>query len=479
MTVPSPSGADFSVVEAYDPVSDTWSTKAPMPTPRHDLGVGVINGVLFAVGGSSFSCNCQLSTVEAYDPVSDTWSTKAPMPTVRDSPAVGVVNGILYAVGGDVSGTWLSTVEAYDPVSDTWSTKAAMPTARSYPAAGVVDGILYAVGGSNPFGSPPLGSLPTLEVYDPVSNTWSTKAPMPTPRWYLAAGAVNEILYAVGGYQDLSTVEAYDPASDNWTRVAPMPTGRGGLKVGVVNGGLYAVGGYDYTAGHALSTNEAFTPSSPNVALLSGGNTFTGNQTVTGSVNATAFKGDGSALTSVTSTGLNCLACVSSQQLGINYAGSTSQGGPAISALNASALGGLLPSAFQPAGSYATTNGNNLFSGNQSIAGNLTIGTGGTPIFEYVSVTDSISVPALTPGTCTTFTTAAVTGLTPGTNDTIALGTPSSLVSGLGAGIFLMYQAWETTTTTSPTITIQVCNPTATKYKGGAIGTVRIDIFKH
>ncbi len=33
-------------------------------------------------------------------------------------------------------------------------------------------------------------------------------------------------------------------------------------------------------------------------------------------------------------------------------------------------LGGLLPSAFQPAGSYATT-GANLFSGDQNIVGNL------------------------------------------------------------------------------------------------------------
>ena len=57
----------------------------------------------------------------------------------------------------------------------------------------------------------------------------------------------------------------------------------------------------------------------------------------------------------MTVSGLSCLGCIGDQQLGINYAGSASQGGPATSALNALLPDGLLPSAFQPAGSYATT----------------------------------------------------------------------------------------------------------------------------
>ena len=123
--------------------------------------------------------------------------------------------------------------------------------------------------------------------------------------------------------------------------------------------------------------------------------------------------------------------------------------------------------------------GDVIASGNVAAAGSVTIGTAGTPILQYVSTTDNLTIPALTPVSCTTFTTAALTGFTPGASDTIALGTPSSLVSGLGNGIFLQYQAWETTTTASPTITIQVCNPSAVKYKGGATGTIRVDIFKH
>ena len=59
------------------------------------------------------------------------WTTKAPMPTPRTGLAAGVVNGILYAVGGNDGVSFLGTVEAYDPATNTWTTKASMPTVRT------------------------------------------------------------------------------------------------------------------------------------------------------------------------------------------------------------------------------------------------------------------------------------------------------------------------------------------------------------
>src|SRR6266700_4245853 len=118
----------------------------------------------------------------------------------------------------------------------------------------------------------------------------------------------------------------------------------------------------------ASSTSRSLTINESGVVLTSGNNTLTGNQTINGTVSATSFIGDGSGLNNVTASGLSCLGCIGNQQLGISYAGSASQGGPATSAL--SALNALMLDG-QPVGSYATT-GANLFSGDQNIAGNLT-----------------------------------------------------------------------------------------------------------
>jgi len=69
-----------------------------MPTARLVLASTVVNGVIYAIGGEHSSA--VLGTVEAYDPVSDTRTTKASMPTARFALSTSVVNGIIYAVGG-------------------------------------------------------------------------------------------------------------------------------------------------------------------------------------------------------------------------------------------------------------------------------------------------------------------------------------------------------------------------------------------
>ena len=234
----------------------TWTTKAPMPTARAALGVGVVNNILYAVGGNDGVS--ALAAVEAYDPATNTWSTKASMPTARQELSVGVVNGILYALeGANAPGnSTIAAVEAYDPATDTWSTKAFPPIASFLQGVGVVNSTLYAVGGGNG-----ATCFAANQAYDAASDTWTVKASMSTDRVAPGAGVVNGILFAAGGGSCtagiLASGEAYDPATDTWTPIAPMPTARFSLSAGVVNGVLYAIGGTSGAAA-ALAANEAF-----------------------------------------------------------------------------------------------------------------------------------------------------------------------------------------------------------------------------
>jgi len=79
----------------------TWTIKSPMSTPRSHLAVAEVNGVLYAVGGMKDRLCCPdpfIATVEAYDPMTDTLTSKASMPTPRADLGVGVIDGVLYAV---------------------------------------------------------------------------------------------------------------------------------------------------------------------------------------------------------------------------------------------------------------------------------------------------------------------------------------------------------------------------------------------
>lgn len=251
-------------LEAYDPTADAWTAMTPMPTRRTQLGAGVLNGTLYAVGGF-VGCGVTTNVVESYDPVANSWTALAPMPTARGTLGLGVANGKLYAIGGQTCCQLLDTVEVYNPTNNRWTTVSSMPTPRNFPAVAVVNGIIYAIGGSTQSGA----VVGTVEAYDPVANTWTTRAPMPTPRYAVAAGVVNGIVYVVGGQApsgsngQVNTVEAYNPALNTWFTVASMPTVRGDLGGGVVNNVLYAVGGYTCCNGPftpPLSTNEAYHP---------------------------------------------------------------------------------------------------------------------------------------------------------------------------------------------------------------------------
>lgn len=70
-------------------------------------------------------------------------------------------------------------------------------------------GLIYVVGGIGNEGI----ELCSVEVYDPISKRWSTFPGMGTRRAYLGVAALNDCIYAVGGWNEtqgaLSTVEKY------------------------------------------------------------------------------------------------------------------------------------------------------------------------------------------------------------------------------------------------------------------------------
>ena len=153
------------------------------------------------------------------------WTTKAPMPTARCYVSTSMVNGKIYAIGGtpavDAPYPGVSTVEEYDPVTDTWTTKTGMPTERGYLSAAAVNGKIYAMGGGKTLGS----GLSTVEEYDPETNSWTTKTRMPTERYLLSISAVNDKIYAIGGsvsswpWPACSKLEEYDPLFDQPTSI--------------------------------------------------------------------------------------------------------------------------------------------------------------------------------------------------------------------------------------------------------------------
>ena len=87
----------FSQVESYDPSLDSWTTTTSMIEHRSSLGVCILDGFLYALGG--YNGQTTLNSVEKFNPLTQEWSMVTAMNTRRSMLGVGSLNGILYAVG--------------------------------------------------------------------------------------------------------------------------------------------------------------------------------------------------------------------------------------------------------------------------------------------------------------------------------------------------------------------------------------------
>jgi N-acetylneuraminic acid mutarotase len=262
-------GGDYNVNEMYDPETNTWSTKTPMPTPSRNFGIAVYGSKIYCIGGGSWDNMLALNQV--YDTATDTWTTKTSMPTARNYLSANVVNGKIYMIGGNYQ-SYLYTSnlnEVYDIATDTWSTAKPLPQAvANYPSA-VIDGRIYIVGGTT-FTK----SFYTLQIYDPATDSWNTGASIPhlDIDGHFLGGAVGAAttgqyaprkLYVFGGQNIFSAngVSAYDSENGSWCVCASMPTARGYLGVAVVDDVLYAIGGTGWNYEEPpVSVNEKYTP---------------------------------------------------------------------------------------------------------------------------------------------------------------------------------------------------------------------------
>ena len=163
------------------------------------------------------------------------------------------------------------------PASDSWKALAKLNGKRTAGAAAELGGKIYFIGGSTdsvgPDGRTQNGGLVvgTNEVYDPATNRWETRKPMPTPRNHPAIGVVNGRIYLIGGRitanniggyvaSNVDVVEEYNPATDSWRAMNRMPSARSGQGWTTYQGKIYVAGGehHDYHIEGVLRDVEVF-----------------------------------------------------------------------------------------------------------------------------------------------------------------------------------------------------------------------------
>jgi hypothetical protein len=310
-------------------VENSWSSKTSMQQARYGLGVVAVEGKIYAIGGTTTgrSGDKLVGTNEMYDPVTNTWTPLAPMPTPRENFAIATYQNKIYCISGRVgesrfvpvlySGVVSDVVEVYDTTTNIWSKMAPLPHSTEYLQASVVNGQLFVLAGVHlvmydllagggwtekariPVSFPVINlwhgplqvmfvmdnklivtgefaSGPKVLVYDPVFDVWSEEGGGPMivcdGVGLVTSGVfASQRVYFLGSapgstFGEVLTNQAYDFSDNSWLLGADIPNLRFNFGAAIVDDVLYVIGGYGYSemAGRIsrvpIALNEAYVP---------------------------------------------------------------------------------------------------------------------------------------------------------------------------------------------------------------------------
>ncbi|WP_245757097.1 Kelch repeat-containing protein [Amycolatopsis xylanica] len=255
-----------------------WTERAPLPEARAEIGVAELGGEIHVLGGTLQAAGaplwaCARNTV--YDPASDTWRERSPLPAPLSHAGVAVLDGLLYAVGGFLEPVHMrprDSVFAYDPATDDWHVLPSLPEAIGSVAVAAAGGLLHVFGGRTSSrivkldtgpGGPELsagfGTVSTHRTYDPRTRAWATATPVPGPaRDHQGVAVLGDRVHLFGGRREdisdnLSRHDVYDTATGEWWAAAELPAPRSSGAYCVLDGRIRYVGGECSANGDAAS----------------------------------------------------------------------------------------------------------------------------------------------------------------------------------------------------------------------------------
>ena len=257
---PGVSSQQVAFNERYDPKTNKWTILEPMPTPSAMFSTVAYDGKIYCIGRG---------LTQVYDIATNCWSTKSEYPVDTSlgnrAPAplgAHIVDGKIFVILKSLQPSDGCEMYVYDHVTDSWVAKNSLPIDALVTSSFMLDSKLMIFG---VFGTPTDIIGPKIFAYNTNTDKWSE---WQTPSKGITQNAVvtsglyaPQKIYTVFTFSiaDLSLhTEAYDPVSDTCTNGAGVPTTRMSPGVVVVDDVLYVIGGV--YQGTSLSVNEQYIP---------------------------------------------------------------------------------------------------------------------------------------------------------------------------------------------------------------------------
>ena len=249
----------------YDPVANSWTTKsATYPDANtNNMACSVLNDsgtdYIYCVGGSNFAAQTTTGRVFRYDPVADSITSVASDWPPGDAGTLPggftVFNNTLVILGGFniANGVGTDQIWQFTPSPAGWVQKnAVLPVPLGYLPTTTIGSLIYTGGGADITGGV-LTDTTNSFVYDPVADSINTIAPIPDATSNTRAVNFCNQMYVLGGNFNAPTneVQIYDPVSNTWSVGIPFAiAGRNFAADTDGTNNIWKAGGYDSWPSH-------------------------------------------------------------------------------------------------------------------------------------------------------------------------------------------------------------------------------------
>lgn len=251
------------LVECFNPITKTWSYKQSMQSGRRSMSSAHADSDIYLIGGLTSATDDYSITdqVQKYDALNDVFSTLQGVPKAMFYSAAVCCKGLVYNIAGRVSASEvLSENYCYDPSTETWTTKQPLPISTSYCQAQEIDGKIYLFGGDN--GE---NARNTTYQYNPESDLWTTRANMAYASMLIASAKINGLIVAIGwglsGGTKTAQTQIYNPRTDEWNIWSSLSQAfEDEYAACAANGSIYVVGATAHEALGPILNPVAWSP---------------------------------------------------------------------------------------------------------------------------------------------------------------------------------------------------------------------------